>query len=162
MAEVFPNLFDNVKREYSLCVCSLARLDHPDIVANAFHLLAFLLDKLPLVNVDDVHLAPLELDISLLLLSTHYLLAQIGPFRIIVKRAEVARTLLNVLLHERELRTLEHLLVLEHLLKLIQRLLYLRQLTLVGITSLRRVRGGGVVVVLALRGSMWHYLCLLG
>ncbi len=150
MAEVFPNLFDNVKREYSLCVSSLARLDHPYIVAYAFHLLAFLLDELPLVNVDDVHLAPLELDISLFLLRTHYLLAQISPFCIIVKRAEVARTLLNVLLHERELRTLEHLLVLEHLLELIQRLLYLRQLTLVGVSSLRRVRGGGVVVVLAL------------
>jgi hypothetical protein len=150
VAEVFPDLFDNMECEYALGVRSLACLDHPDIVAYAFHLLPFLLNKLPLVYVNDVHLALLQLDISFLLLRTHYLLAQVHPLRLIVNSLEVRRTLLDILAHERKLRTAHHLLVLEHLLKLIQGLLCTCLQVVLIFYSLRGVRGRTAGIVLAL------------
>ena len=57
MAEVFPYLFYNMERKYSLGVSSLALLNHSDVIAYAFHFLPLLLDEFPLVNVDDIHLA---------------------------------------------------------------------------------------------------------
>ena len=79
--------------------------------------------------VNDVQFSLFKFNISFLLLSTIYLLGQLKLFVFVVDRAEVVRTLIDVLAHEAKLGPTHELLVMEHLVKLIQRFQLLHSYT---------------------------------